>query len=650
MTHEFESHTDQVVWRHNDGRRETVEAAFLAYTGVKDRTIGHQRSIENPGRFWSQVIDFLNIPVLRPPNRAMVNASHMSEVQWFEGASINFAHACLAKWENSDREALIEEREDGSIQEWSGRALCNEVRRGAGVLRDMGVSPGDRVLLLLPMSSEGVIALLSVAWLGAVAVPVFSGFGVEATRVRLLDSKARLVVTMGGLARRGRPVDLRSVAIAAMSGTPAEGNLLVWGDSPEGPDSTYLSWNERARNATPVIDPASTDAHQELLIAYTSGTTGKPKGVVHTHGGLTVKLAQEGAFQLDIQPGDRAAWVTDLGWIMSAWIIASTLINSASLVCYSGAPNFPNPTRIFDFARRHQLTALGLSPSLIRGMMGASQQIEPADLQLPNLMAFGSSGEPWTEQAWWWLFEEVGRREIPIVNFTGGTEVAACFLSVSLLQGIKPLSVGSPCWGMDVDVWSTSGPVNPGAEGELVCKTPWPSMARTVWGDHQRFLDTYFDTWPDVWRHGDRASRDDDDFWTLHGRSDDVMNIAGKRLGPVEVEAAVLSCPGVAQVAAVGVPHPTKGESIALFVVLTDPTDSNEIPVAIAECIRASVISALGKAFTPSHVVAVADLPRTRTAKTVRRAIRSIALGDDPGDLTTIDNPEVLSQFPVFNL
>ncbi len=650
MTHAFESRTDQVVWRHNDGRRETVEAAFLAYTGEKDRTIGHQRSIENPGRFWSQVIDFLNIPVLRPPSRAMVNGPHMSEVQWFEDASINFAHACLAKWENSDREALIEEREDGSIERWGGRALCNEVRRGAGVLRDMGVSPGDRVLLLLPMSSEGVIALLSVAWLGAVAVPVFSGFGVEATRVRLLDSKARLVVTMSGSRRRDRPVDLLSVAISATSGTPAEGNLLVWGDSPMGSEPTYSSWNERARDVTPVIDPASTAAHEEVLIAYTSGTTGKPKGVVHTHGGLTVKLAQEGAFQLDIQPGDRAAWVTDLGWIMSAWIIASTLINSATLACYSGAPNFPNPTRIFDFARRHQLTALGLSPSLIRGMMVGSQQIEPAELHLPRLLAFGSSGEPWTEQAWWWLFEEVGRREIPIVNFTGGTEVAACFLSVSLLQGIKPLSVGSPCWGMDVDIWSISGPVNPGAEGELVCKTPWPSMARTVWGDHQRFLDTYFDTWPDVWRHGDRASRDDDGFWTLHGRSDDVMNIAGKRLGPVEVEAAVLSCPGVAQVAAVGVPHPTKGESIALFVVLVKATDSNEIPAAIDECIRASVVSALGKAFTPSHVVAVADLPRTRTAKTVRRAIRSIALGDDPGDLTTIDNPEVLSQFPVFNL
>lgn len=635
-----------IAWRLPDDRRATSEQRFLSFIGMAELEQGYDWSVRSPEAFWAKTLEFLDVPFLSGPERIMDTGSHMSQTRWFVGGSINLAHACLAKWQDSDSEALVEEREDGTVLRWSGRELTDAVRAGAAVLREVGVERGDRVVLLLPMSAEGVVSLLSVAWMGAVAVPVFSGFGPEATRLRIEDSGAKAIVTQDHLTRRGRAINLVEVARESSAGTPAHERLLVWRDnSGSSSKSVGIDWQSLARTVPPMDEPVATDAEDPVLIAYTSGTTGKPKGVVHVHGGLTVKLAQEASFQLDVQSGDRVAWMTDLGWIMSAWIIVGALVNQATLVCYPGAPNYPARDRVFTFARNHRLTAIGLAPSLVRGVMGAyAQDSQPEEL--PDLLTIGSSGEPWTEQAWSWLFEKVGRSKIPIVNFTGGTEVGACFLSVSLLQGVTPMSVGRPSWGMAVEDWGADGRPTGGAPGELVCSQPWPAMARTVWGDHDRFMDTYFDTWPQVWRHGDRVSYDDHGFWTLHGRSDDVMNVAGKRLGPVEVEAAALTVPGVLQAAAVGLPHPVKGEAVALFLVLDEHEGEDDVPADLADAVTTAVVSSLGRAFAPSDIVSVPDLPRTRTAKTVRRAIRSIALGEEPGDLSTIDNPNVLQFFP----
>jgi len=636
-----ESH-DVRVWSLPASRRQPVEALFLDRVGMTDRAQAVQRSIDDPEWFWGHAIDFLQIPFITPPMEILSLGDHMSEARWFVGARLNLAHAALAKWSNSQRVALVTEVEAGSTSSWTGSELLAEVQRGASVLREAGVKPGDRVVLLLPLSGEGVISLLSVAWCGAVAVPVFSGFGVEATALRIQDSGAVAVVTQTGVTRRGKSIDLLGVATQAISDSGMRSTLLVWNSPDSELPRSAVSWADVAARVEPMVDPFPARAQDPVLIAYTSGTTGKPKGVVHGHGGLTVKLTQEAAFQFDVQSGDRVSWVTDLGWIMSAWVIVGGLVNEATVVCFSGAPDYPDDQSIIDFARRHRLTALGLAPTLVRSLMGSFPQGLGPDA-VPDLLTFGSSGEAWTPEAWWWLFQTLGDGRIPIINFTGGTEVGACFLSASLIEGIKPLSVGARCWGMAVDVWGEDGQPTGGAPGELVCISPWPSMASTVWGDHSRFLETYFSTWPQVWRHGDRASFDAEGFWTLHGRSDDVMNVAGKRLGPVEVEAAALSLPAVVQAAAVGLPHPTKGEAVALFVVLAPGESMTE---TLREDIVAAVVGALGKAFAPTAVVVVPDLPRTRTAKTVRRAIRAVALGESPGDLSTVDNPQVLREFP----
>jgi acetyl-CoA synthetase len=363
-----------------------------------------------------------------------------------------------------------------------------------------------------------------------------------------------------------------------------------------------------------------------------------PKGSVHVHGGFLVKIAEEVAYQTDLHQDDVLFWVTDLGWIMGPWEIVGAGALGATVFLYDGAPNDP-PDRLWDLVERHRITTLGVSPTLIRALIPFGQgPVRRHDRSSLRIMA--STGEPWNPEPYLWLLNEVGGGRCPIINLSGGTEVGACFLSPLPITALKPCTLRGPALGMDVDVWGVDGkPVPPGDVGELVCKKPWPAMTRGLWKNPQRYLDTYWSRWPDVWLHGDWASVDEDGFWFLHGRSDDTMNIAGKRLGPAEVESALTHHPGVAESAAVGVPDRIKGEVVWCFVVLK-PGYERGTPLA-AELSRV-VIEHLGKAFKPGRIVFVDELPKTRSAKIVRRAIRAAVLGTDPGDLSGLENPAAL--------
>ena len=604
----------------------------MARHGIDAHSALVDRSISEPEWFWDAVIDFLGLPFQRRHTRVLDDSQGLPRTTWFDDGAINLSAVCLDRWaddpDHADRVALIGEGEDGRFVESTFAELRDEVARLAGALAARGVRSGDRVALLLGLD-DAVRVFLAVARLGAIAVPIFSGFGAGAVQVRLIDAGCRALVTTPATTRRGRRVDLRAVADAACRAAQ---------DS--GVDCEVVLVDELRTSGAAPADAAITGAETPVLLAYTSGTTGRPKGAVHVHGGLTVKLAQEGAFQADLRPGDRACWLTDMGWIMGPWITVAALANGATLVTYDGAPDWPDAGRVWSLVERHALTFLGVSPTLIRALAGAGDH-HPAAHDLSSLLAFGSTGEPWNPAGWWWLFDTVGGRSRPIINLSGGTEIGACLLSVEQLQGCAPCSVGGPALGVDVDVVDDEGRSvrGTGSVGELVVRRAWPGMTRSIWGDDDRYIETYWSRYPGRWWHGDWAQGDADGFWFLHGRSDDTLNIAGKRIGPAEIESAATAVDGVVMAAAVRLPHPVKGEVIGLWCVAPgEPADTERLAGAVA----ASVEAAFGPAFRPAHLALVRSLPQTRSGKIMRRAVRARAIGADPGDLSTLEDPAVL--------
>jgi acetyl-CoA synthetase len=412
--------------------------------------------------------------------------------------------------------------------------------------------------------------------------------------------------------------------------------VIVWrrlGDAVATPGRDHY-WDELVADAPGVLPPLEVESETPYLLAYTSGTTGRPKGALHVQGGFLLSIAREVAYQSDVRRGDRVLFATDMGWIMGPWTVVGAGALGATVVYMEGAPGWP-PKRIWRLVESERVTMLGVSPTLVRALIPAG---EPSR-DLSSLRAVTTTGEPWNRAPYDWLDEHVcGKGRIPIVNISGGTEVGACFLSVTPMAPTKPCSLGFPALGADVDVFDEEGHPLRGEVGELVCKRPWPGMTRGVWRDPERYLDTYWRRFPGVWTHGDWASIDEDRYWYLHGRSDDTLNIAGKRIGPAEIESAAVNHPAVAEAAAIGVPHEVKGEVSWLFCVLAPGAKASSAEVASA------VIAELGKAFAPARVLFVSALPKTRSAKVVRRAVRARALGEDPGDLSTVENPESLDE------
>jgi acetyl-CoA synthetase len=395
-------------------------------------------------------------------------------------------------------------------------------------------------------------------------------------------------------------------------------------------------WDELTAHARGGLEPLQVDSEQPYLLAYTSGTTGRPKGALHVEGGFLVSIAREVAYQSDVNAGDRVHFATDMGWIMGPWTVVGCGAVGATVVYAEGAPDFPTD-RLWRLVESERVAMLGVSPTLVRALIPHG---EPTT-DLSSLRTMTTTGEPWNRDPYRWLFEKVGSRRAPIVNISGGTEVGACFLSSCIVEPIKAVALGFPALGADLDVFDQNGEPLRGEVGELVCKRPWPGMTRGIWGDDERYLDAYWRRFPGVWTHGDWASVDADGYWFLHGRSDDTLNIAGKRIGPAELESAAVSHPDVAEAAAIGVPHDVKGEVAWVFCV---PRPGAAAGDDLARDVGDVVADELGKAFRPDRVVFVGQLPKTRSAKIVRRAVRARALGTDPGDLSSLENPEALDE------
>ncbi|MGZ5213462.1 MAG: AMP-binding protein [Actinomycetota bacterium] len=604
------------------------------------------RSVGDIAWFWDAVVHDLGISFLTPYEQVIDTTRGVEWATWFAGGKTNVAHQCVDVWADRTPEAVavVRETEDGEVRRVTYRELRELTDRLAHGLRSLGVGQRDAVGIFMPMAIETVAALMACSKLGAIWVPIFSGFGPEAVAARLADANAKVLITADGSLRRGRGVPMKEVADRAADEAGCVRRILVWNRLEEAGVPWHagrdVRWDELLAAQPRHFDTEPLDSEHPLFIGYTSGTTGKPKGVLHVHAGFLVKIAEEVAYQVDVQPGDVLHWVTDLGWIMGPWEIVGALALGSTVLLTEGAPNFPGPDRLWATVERHGVTTLGVSPTLIRALIPSGvEHVRAHDVSSLRILA--STGEAWNPEPYRWLLQEVGGGRLPIINLSGGTEVGACFLSPLPITELKSGTLRGPALGMDVDVWGPDGtPVPRGEVGELVCRQPWPSMTRGVWGDDERYLETYWRRFPGVWVHGDWASIDEDGFWFLHGRSDDTLNVAGKRLGPAEVESALASHPGVLESAAVGVPHEVKGETIWCFVV---PKPDVEGSADLEAALRDVVAGQLGKAFAPSKVVFVDELPKTRSAKIVRRAIRAAAIGEDPGDLSSLENPDSIA-------
>jgi acetyl-CoA synthetase len=624
---------------------ESNVARFMVRHGITAFDELVARSISEPEWFWNAVVEDLGLVFQSPYTQVLDTTQGFPWARWFMGGRLNMVESLLDRHlreGNAERLALIWENEQGSTRQWTYRELFDETCRAAAGLKNLGVQAGDRVALFLPMIPEAVAAFLAVARLGAICVPIFSGFGVDAVAARLNDSAAVVLITADGVVRKGNRVNMKEVAEAAAARSPSLNHVLICGDKSdeETKSACHTFWHQLPSAPAEGVPCEVLDAEAPVMIAYTSGTTGKPKGAVHVHGGFLVKIAQEVAHQVDMTANDRLFWFTDLGWIMGPWELVGALAAGGTVVLYDGAPETPTPDRVWQIVARHQVTILGVSPTLIRALMRHGEDCVRQH-NLTSLRILASTGEPWNLDPWLWYFRVVGRKHCPIINISGGTEVGACFLSAFPVAPQKPCSLGGPALGMAVDVVDAEGNALREGVGELICRKPWPAMTRGLWKDPERYLEAYWSRFSGVWTHGDWASIDADGQWFLHGRSDDTLNVAGKRIGPAEIESVLVGEPEVAEAAAVGVPHPLKGEVIWCFVVLRQ---QHNPPDTLINRLRASVEHALGKSFAPERLVFVPELPRTRNAKILRRAIRAVALGQPPGDLSGLENPQALEE------
>ncbi|MEU2613163.1 AMP-binding protein [Micromonospora sp. NPDC007271] len=620
--------------------------AFCRHIGVAGRPELDLWSRENPDRFWAALVAWLGLPWQHEPTAMRDRPDNPAATRWFVGGSMNVFDVAVTRWVDAGRggeTALLWEDESGRTGRMTFRELHTEATRVATALSQLGVGFGDRVGVQLPMVVEAALVSLALAKIGAIAVPVFSGFGAGAVAERLRHSQATALVVADGVVRRARTALLRSQTREVLEAVP---DVTVCVTVPvEGAESRRagrerlpheVTWAELLANGTGKEAPTAVcPGDHPLMIAFTSGTTGNPKGVTLGHAGFVVKAGSDAALLFDVGPGDVSCWVTDPGWIMHPITLLGGLAAGSAVAVLDGAPDHPRSTRLWESVQRLGITMLGVSPTLIRSLRNVGATPEE---HMASLRVLASSGEPWTEDAYHWLFDSVGARRLPIINYSGGTEVSGGILTNTVAEPIRPSAFAGPIPGMGADLVDKAGASVARGAGELVLRLPSPGMPLGFWGEPGRYEATYWEQWPGTWKHGDWAEIAADGEWYIHGRSDNTLKIAGKRLGSAEVENIVNRQPGVVESAAIGIPDPLKGEALVVFARLDRATEDIG---ALRSRVSDAIVADLGKPLRPQAVHFVTDLPRTRSGKILRRVVRDVHLGH-PVDAATasLGNPD----------
>ncbi|RRA48861.1 acetate--CoA ligase [Acidipila sp. EB88] len=623
-------------------------AAHAHVQSVAQYQATYRRSIESPEEFWMEQAKALRW--FREPSEVVDWNALKPETaaRWFADGTLNMSDNCVDRHVaagRGDRTALIWEGELGETRTLTFSALLAEVERCASMLRMLGVGKGDRVAIYMGMSLEVAIAMLACTRIGAVHSVIFGGFAPQAIADRILDADCRVVLTQDGTYRRGGEIKLKQSVDEALKQCPDVQHVVVYArtGSPLAmhPDRD-LWWHDAMAAAEPHCAPEQLAAEDPLFILYTSGTTGKPKGLVHTNGGYAVGSYLTTKLVFDLHPetrDDDVFWCTaDVGWITGhSYVLYGALLNGVTTLLYEGAPNFPDPGRFWQVIDRHRVTAFYTAPTAIRAFMKWGDSF-PRAAKLDSLRVLGTVGEPINPEAWMWYHTEIGRGRCPIADTWWQTETGAHMLTP--LPGAiatKPGSATVPFFGVLPEIVTKQGePVPDGQGGLLVIRKPWPSMARTIWGDHDRYVKTYWSEIPGCYFSGDGARRDEDGYYWLMGRVDDVINVSGHRLGTMEIESALIAHRKVSEAAAVGKPHELKGQAIAVFVTL----ESGHAPSAeLMEELRTWVAKEIGSLARPDEVRFLEQLPKTRSGKIMRRLLRELAEhGEIRGDITTLED------------
>ena len=648
----------QIIWKPTKAYVEGSNVKnFMDQWGIKTYKDLYKKSVNDIQWFWPAAMDFLGVHWHRRYDTVLDldGSKSFERARWFIGGKLSIAYNCLDRHAMDpyagNRLAFIWETENGTTEKWTYLDLYRAANQCANALKSLGVRKGVAVGLYMPMIPELIVAFWACMKLGAPLIPVFSGFGAKPLAVRLADAKAKVLLTADVGFYKTKPIPLKTTCDEAAGEVTSLKHIVVVRrqadlEIPWKADRDTW-WHELVPKQSANFKSAVLDAEDLAMILYSSGTTGKPKGTLHRVAGVFAQVVKELGFHFDVKPDSRFYWITNIGWMMGPWEIMGVQNFGGAYLLYEGNPFYPNHERVLDMISRHRLTHLGLSPTYSRSLKTKGDDwIEKYDLS--SLKFLGSTGEPFDPGSYMWVFQNIGQRRVPIINISGGTEMCGCLVSPSPLTPLKPCSVGMPGLGMAIGIADDNGRLIDKGKGHLVLLKPAPSLTRGFLGDWNRYIETYF-SWEknlDVWYHGDYIKRDEQGQLTLHGRSDDTINVAGVRTGAGEIESALMDHEAVLESAVIGVPDKLKGSDIVCFVILKDGYEPSE---KLNTDLAQHVTRIMGKNLRPKAIEIVPDFPRTRSMKIVRKAIRKKYLGEDPGDLASVENPGALDYISKVN-
>ena len=628
----------EIIWQPSKEQIENSKLTkFIQHCKLKNYDELEKKSFSDPGWLWDNVIKFSDLKFYKPYSKILDESKGTPWTRWCIGGKTNIVLNCIDRHKDKEffkNTFIFAEREDGKESSITYEEFDKQISKVGNTLKINGFKKGDVIALYMPQFIETYIAYFAILKIGCVVLPLFSGYGSKAVIERLNIAKAKGIFTVEKTFRKAKEIRMFDQIKNELDQVISLEKIFLLGKEK---GKKIFNW-ENFQNVSDNLKTEETDAEDPAIIHFTSGTTGKPKGCVYTHIGLVAKMSFDEGVLADFKQTDIHLCMADMGWMVGSKSATIASAHGAQMVIAEGVPDFPDEVRFWKLIEKYKVSWTELSPALIRAQMIKDEKLFK-DLDLSSLRMICTGGEPWTEKPWKWLFQVIGKSKVPIMNSAGGTEVSGSILHCCLHRPFKVGSFNAPIPGMSADILNLDGQkVSTNEMGELVMRKSSIGLTKSLWNDDKRYIDNYWSVIKDYWVHGDLASRDADGHWYLHGRSDDTIKVSGKRIGPSELESVIVKSGKAKEVAAVGIPDENKGSKIILSIV---PAENNDQKESFFEDL---VIKDLGKSFKPDKVIFVKDLPKTRNMKIMRRVIKSCLANQDPGDLSTLLNPESVEE------